>query len=365
MRLPVILAAITATVAACDQASSTGQVPEPGPSARATAVVGSPAPSAPGSAAIAPRREARRIELVYTTTVTVPAGEGPVDLFIPIAQTDEQQTIEKVAVESTPRGDYGTEAVYGNRYWHARRARSDGKPWNVSVRYELTRRPFRTTKLPAAAPELGPAEKKKHARFLRANAKVPVGDPILDPILRDVRKNAPSGRPSEISRSIYDWVVDNIEYKKVGTGWGHGDTHWACSEKYGNCTDFHSLFISLARTESIPARFEMGLPIPEDRKEGAISGYHCWLRVYLPNVGWVPVDASEAKKHPEKRELLYGNQPADRVRFTTGRDLQLGEAHRSAPLNYFIYPHVEVAGKAWDKKLEKSFRYRELPKEAP
>ena len=37
-------------------------------------------------------------------------------------------------------------------------------------------------------------------------------------------------------QAIYDWVVDNVEYKKVGSGWGNGDTFWACSERYGNCT---------------------------------------------------------------------------------------------------------------------------------
>jgi transglutaminase-like putative cysteine protease len=80
------------------------------------------------------------------------------------------------------------------------------------------------------------------------------------------------GSPAERARAIYDWVVENVEYKKVGTGWGNGDTFWACSERYGNCTDFHALFISLARTEGIPARFEMGFPVPDSRPSGEIGG---------------------------------------------------------------------------------------------
>jgi transglutaminase-like putative cysteine protease len=146
----------------------------------------------------------------------------------------------------------------------------------------------------------------------------------------------------------------------VGTGWGNGDTFWACNERYGNCTDFHALFISLARTEGIPARFEIGFPVPDDRGAGAIGGYHCWVQFYLPGEGWIPIDASEAAKHPEKRELYYGTHPANRVQFTTGRDLVLSEAGRNQPLNYFIYPYVEIDGVPWRASVETGFSYRDV-----
>lgn len=153
--------------------------------------------------------------------------------------------------------------------------------------------------------------------------------------------------------------MENVEHKKVGTGWGNGDTFWACNARYGNCSDFHSLFISLARSEGIPARFEIGFPIPEDDAGGEIGGYHCWVQYYLPETDWFPIDASEAFKHPEKRELFYGTHPADRIHFSTGRDLRLGDAHRDAPLNYFVYPYVDVEGRRFEGAIEKSFSYRE------
>ena len=31
-----------------------------------------------------------------------------------------------------------------------------------------------------------------------------------------------------------------------------GDAVWACTSKYGNCTDFHSLFIGMARSPASP-----------------------------------------------------------------------------------------------------------------
>jgi len=35
----------------------------------------------------------------------------------------------------------------------------------------------------------------------------------------------------------------------------------------------------------------------------------------------------------------------NRVQFTQGRDLTLSPAQDGAPLNYFVYPYVEVDGK--------------------
>ena len=40
--------------------------------------------------------------------------------------------------------------------------------------------------------------------------------------------------------------------------------------------------------------------------------------------------------------------------------MELGEGHTTGPLNYFIYPHVEVAGRRIDG-VKSSFRYAEVP----
>ncbi len=78
----------------------------------------------------------------------------------------------------------------------------------------------------------------------------------------------------------------------------------------------------------------------------------------------MPVDASEAAKHPQDRERYYGTQPADRVHFSTGRDLVLSNASEAQPLNYFIYPYVEVGGVPWQVKLKTRFSYRLLAAES-
>ena len=90
--------------------------------------------------------------------------------------------------------------------------------------------------------------------------------------------------------------------EKSGTGWGRGDAMFACDARTGNCTDFHSYFIALARAVGIPARFAIGATIPADKTEGTIEGYHCWAEFFADG-RWVPVDISEAWKKSSVRRF--------------------------------------------------------------
>src|SRR5205085_2830880 len=127
-----------------------------------------------------------------------------------------------------------------------------------------------------------------------------------------------------------------------------GDSVWACGSRTGNCSDFHSLFISLARANHLPARFEIGFSIPEKRGAGDVAGYHCWAW-FKPAAGrgWTPVDISEVNKHPALADYYFGHLTADRVAFSTGRDLTLVPAQAGPPVNFLIYPYVEFDAKPW------------------
>jgi len=179
-------------------------------------------------------------------------------------------------------------------------------------------------------------------RYLEPDRLVP-----LNGVIAQLAQEHTTGDSSPIvkARHIYDYVVSTMKYDKSGDGWGRGDAVWACSSKRGNCTDFHSLFIGMMRSAGIPARFEIGFPIPETKTAGDIPGYHCWAEFYLQGSGWVPVDASEASKNPERRNYFFGATDANRVFFTYGRDLRLSPEQKGDPLNYFIYPYAELNGK--------------------
>jgi transglutaminase-like putative cysteine protease len=191
---------------------------------------------------------------------------------------------------------------------------------------------------------VAPLHKAEHlqlARFLQPDTLVPTTGL---PAQLAVEQTQGATTQLEKARDIYDYVFRTVKYDKTGSGWGHGDTLWACDSKRGNCTDFHSVFISMARSQQIPARFEIGFPMPADKHSAEIAGYHCWTEFYIDSIGWIPIDISEAWKHQELRDYYFGAHDPNRVQFTIGRDLKLSPPQAGPPLNYFVYPYVESAG---------------------
>src|SRR2546427_7838620 len=63
--------------------------------------------------------------------------------------------------------------------------------------------------------------------------------------------------------------------------------------------------------------------------------YHCWTEFHLPDVGWFPIDASEAWKHKERRDLYFGTQPADRIQFTDRKSTRLNSSH--SQISYAVF----------------------------
>jgi transglutaminase-like putative cysteine protease len=306
--------------------------------------------SATGSSAPAERRFA----FTYTATVKdVPAGAQAASIWLPLPYEGSGQKARLRQVGAPVEGKETLESKYGNRMLHFQVPNPPAQ-FEIRLDFEVTRREDWGPRFRGLGNEaLSDAEKAKLAPYLQANALVPVTGKAADLAKQVVgdEKNVVNA-----ARRIYDYVLGEMRYGKDGQGWGTGSFEWACSSKYGNCTDFHALFISLARASGIPARFQIGFPIPPARGEGTVGGYHCWAEFYVPSHGWVPVDISEADKYPELAQYYFGNLTEDRVGFTFERDLVLSPPQKGGPLNYFVYPYVEVDGKP-HAAIEKKFSY--------
>ncbi|MGH9759641.1 MAG: transglutaminase-like domain-containing protein, partial [Blastocatellia bacterium] len=151
-----------------------------------------------------------------------------------------------------------------------------------------------------------------------------------------------------------------MHYDHDGTGWGRGDAVWACDSHHGNCTDFHSLFIGMARAQGVQARFEIGFPLPRNVHAGSIPGYHCWAEFYIQGIGWIPVDASDAWNHKEQKDYFFGALDTNRIMFSMGRDIRLNPPQKGDLLNYFVYPYAELDGKPLND-LKREYFFRDDP----
>lgn len=221
------------------------------------------------------------------------------------------------------------------------------------MRFTVERKP--ADGLPAGAVRSGtpldPERYKHPARLIPLNG-------IIGELAAEQSRAAKTD--GEKIRAFYDYVVHNMRYNKDGSGWGRGDAIWACDNKRGNCTDFHSLFIGMARSQGIPARFIIGFPLPAGSDGGVVGGYHCWAEFFQSGQGWIPLDASEASKSG-KGDAYFGVLPNDRIEFTVGRDLILEPPQNGPPLNFFIYPYAEADGKQVPpEQLKSSFRFERV-----
>ena len=152
-----------------------------------------------------------------------------------------------------------------------------------------------------------------------------------------------------------------MSYDKSGEGWGRGDSAFACDVGRGNCTDFHALFMACCIVRGIPSRFQIGLygPAAATAETTELGGYHCWAEFYADGA-WVPVDISEADKHPEQAERHFGRHSPNRITLSTGRDLTLEPPQQGPALNAFVNPYVEVRG-APHAAVTKRATWRDLP----
>lgn len=316
--------------------------------------------SAPLPQAMAANARERSFQFEYAATVKdIPAGAKKVDLWIPVPHDSLFQRITNLQIECAHPYQTNT-AQYANRVLHISLANPQQSSLAVTVRFNAVRKEHIQERLQqvshaAAKEERGP----DLARWLQPDRLVPI-DGKVKQWAQEVVDAAGAKTDLEKVRAIYNHVVSTVKYDKSGQGWGRGDIYYACDARRGNCTDFHAIIIGYTRALGIPARFAIGFPLPADRGTGQISGYHCWAEVYLKDIGWVPIDASEAAKNPAKREYFFGAHDENRIEFSIGRDLTLNPKQKGEALNYFVYPYAEVDGKAFTA-IDKSFSYRDLP----
>lgn len=266
-------------------------------------------------------------EFVYR--VELPELAAPARLWLPIPVSDRYQRVEVRATRAPGRQTMLDDPANANRVLLL-----DLQPKDSHGVVELRYGVERVEKPSYAEPLPDPA------RYLKPDQLTPFTDDI-----KRLAAEAVAGKTSELTRAraLYDHVMDRIAYKRVGDAWGKGDAVLACDTRSGNCSEYHSYFIALARAVGLPARFAVGAAIPAARDSGGISSYHCWAEVYADGKWW-PVDVSEGDKYSNLSTYYFGHHPANRVELSRGRDLVLQPGPASGPINFLAFPVLEVGG---------------------
>jgi len=280
-------------------------------------------------------------EFEFNYQVTLPVIKNSGRIWLPLSASDTYQQVKMKIITAPANHQVLKDKEFGNKVLFIELGPEDSEK-EINIHYQVVR-----TDKAAYVPKEGDFK-----RYLREEKLVP-NNKNFGRIARDVVKNKKGDLVQ--ARALFDHVVEQMSYKKFGSGWGKGDAVYACDIKTGNCTDFHSYFIALARAVKIPSRFAIGVAIPSARNDGGVDGYHCWAEFYAEGKWW-PVDISEADKYSSLATYYFGHHPANRLEFSKGRDLVVEPGPASGPINFLAFPVLELNKKQVKASVKFSFK---------
>lgn len=313
-------------------------------------------------------QETRRFQFTFRAVLPASTAEDRMRAWFPAPASSEHQTIESAVVDAPFPHKLVTDKSFGNSGYYFEPPPSS-TPVPVSFTYTATRRIWRN-ELPASLEradyEPGFLERPEIERYLAPNINVPT-EGFIAYQARSVASQADP--PLHRARAVFEHLIATLTYDWSGCTPDRvadlGNLKQACDLRTGTCTEWHGLYVGYLRALGVPAQFCFGFNLPrppsaqpvpgEQRKYHEIKGYHCWAEILLPEVGWVPVDVTEAWKatsgrrtddiSPERRAFFFGSLDASRFQFHVGRDLELEPRPAGPPIDKWVFGHLEIRGK--------------------
>lgn len=92
---------------------------------------------------------------------------------------------------------------------------------------------------------------------------------------------------AEAVENILTWVRAHITYDSNAPG---NDALSVFFNKRAVCAGFSRLSVALLRAAGIPSRYARGCATPLGYLTGEGGGWHAWIEVYYPDVGWIPME---------------------------------------------------------------------------
>ena len=136
------------------------------------------------------------------------------------------------------------------------------------------------------------------------------------------------------ARAIFDFVKDYLTYHEYAV---EHSALWAYNNYIGDCSEFTHLFSALCRAAGIPTMFVSGYGYNPQKGSDLRAHGHAWAFIYVPGVGWAPMDL--IWQQPQGEFAMLSDDHL--IRATSyGPDLVSdGEIHTPANMVTYSYPH--------------------------
>jgi transglutaminase-like putative cysteine protease len=128
------------------------------------------------------------------------------------------------------------------------------------------------------------------SRYTEDDSKYQINDPLIQNIVDQIISNSTNIIINALK--IHQYVIKNIEYDFDGRGnWDDAPT--VLKRGNGSCSEYCYVYISLLRAAGIPARYIGGSYYTKDVEPDSDKLFHRIVEIYIPNYGWIPVDATK------------------------------------------------------------------------
>lgn len=235
---------------------------------------------------------------------------------------DGQQDVVIETVSPQPSRE-GADPVFGNGiyYWNLNILPRAGESIPIKIQFTYTAYEIAAQVDPNA---IQPYDKESplYKLYTRPETFIESADPQIVAVADRVAGGEEN--PYLLARKFYEHIVITAHYRLVGKGLLGAKALLVNGE--GECGDYASLFIALARAKGIPARSVVGY--------WAITGIeqtHVWAEFYIEGVGWIPVDPMIGQQSSSNREYYFGHMDNQRVILHKGFNVPMDP---TAPDNY-------------------------------
>ena len=247
------------------------------------------------------------VRFVHSVWNLSPQRVSGVEVGIAVPMSDAHQRVHSVKFDPTP-------ANRRTNGWRQETARFSIDKLDPQERFEISaviRVTLRDLEWRITQRDIGDYDEiptRIRREFLNDGENYRLDDLKLIATAKSLRTT--EGGVLEQIRRIHDFVAARLDYKRDHR-WDDAST--VLERGSGSCSEYTYLMISLCRLNGIPARYAGGTWLG-----GAVSTpphvdrvFHRWVEVYLPRIGWYPIDPTENDRSQEDGEFyrVFGRLP--------------------------------------------------------
>jgi DNA-binding beta-propeller fold protein YncE len=255
----------------------------------------------PGTTTIASNPTDWRIVYMLTRTNEGTKVARNLRIYIGIPQTMDHQHVLNVSLDPNPTqyvfDDFGQKvAVFG--FGDV----APGQSVTIRAEYEARLWNINHNIVPSQVGPLQGIPRAVRALYTIDGEKYGISDLIVSTAMNEAVGG--EDNPYYAAVRIHDYVATHITYGSGASGWAAAPM--VLQEKEGSCSEYTFSVIALARAAGLPARYQGGTA---PRSDGIDTDGHRWAEVYIPDHGWLPLDATRDEDEGEAMHWYVGSRP--------------------------------------------------------